>query len=322
MWLIRWRRVLPGLILLAGISGGAVTPVAAKSDSTLTSVGSDTLQQLMQLWGEEYRRRNPTVNFQIQSIGSSTAPVALIEGTAQLGPMSRAMRQAELQQFAERFGYLPTAVPVAIDLLAVYVHPDNPLTQISLQQLDAIFSVNRRCGGAADIQRWGQLGLAGHWQQRFISMYSRNSVSGTYGYFKQHVLCNGDLKARTNQLAGSSAMLRAISQSVAGIGYSGIGYATHNVKVLPIITADGQAVAPTAANALSGDYPLARQLYIYVNKPPGQPLTADELAFFDLVLSVTGQQLVLQDGFLPLPAEIVSNWRQVLGLAALPEQLE
>ncbi|SNY52587.1 phosphate ABC transporter substrate-binding protein, PhoT family [Arsukibacterium tuosuense] len=308
------------MILIIVIGSTAVSEVAAKSDSTLSSVGSDTLQQVMQLWAEEYRRRYPTVNFQVQSIGSSTAPVALIEGTAQLGPMSRTMRQTEIQQFAQRFGYPPTAVPVAIDLLAIYVHPENPLSQLSLSQLDAIFSVNRRCGAPADIQHWGQLGLTGLWRQRFISLYSRNSVSGTYGYFKQHVLCNGDIKARTNQLAGSSAMLRAISQSVAGIGYSGIGYATEDVKVLKLAAADGQAFAPTAANALAGDYPLARQLYIYVNRVPGQPLTANEQAFFDLVLSPTGQQLVGQDGFLPLPAEEITLWRQTLGLPAWPEQ--
>ncbi|WP_245861570.1 PstS family phosphate ABC transporter substrate-binding protein [Arsukibacterium tuosuense] len=320
MALTRWQTFLPGMILIIVIGSTAVSEVAAKSDSTLSSVGSDTLQQVMQLWAEEYRRRYPTVNFQVQSIGSSTAPVALIEGTAQLGPMSRTMRQTEIQQFAQRFGYPPTAVPVAIDLLAIYVHPENPLSQLSLSQLDAIFSVNRRCGAPADIQHWGQLGLTGLWRQRFISLYSRNSVSGTYGYFKQHVLCNGDIKARTNQLAGSSAMLRAISQSVAGIGYSGIGYATEDVKVLKLAAADGQAFAPTAANALAGDYPLARQLYIYVNRVPGQPLTANEQAFFDLVLSPTGQQLVGQDGFLPLPAEEITLWRQTLGLPAWPEQ--
>nr|WP_214001159.1 phosphate ABC transporter substrate-binding protein [Arsukibacterium sp.] len=315
----RWRTILPVLILI--ISNAAVPQVAARSDSTLSSVGSDTLQQVMQLWAEEYRRRHPAVNFQIQSIGSSTAPVALIEGTAQLGPMSRTMRQTELQQFAERFGYPPTAVPVAIDLLAIYVHPENPLSQLSLSQLDAMFSINRRCGAPDDITTWGQLGLSGQWQQRFVSLYSRNSVSGTYGYFKQHVLCNGDIKARTNQLAGSSAMLRAISQSVAGIGYSGIGYATKEVKVLPLVTADGRVIAPTAANALAGDYPLARQLYVYVNRVPGQPLTANEQAFFDLVLSATGQQLVGQDGFLPLPAEEIRFWRQELGLPARPASL-
>ncbi|HAW91408.1 MAG: phosphate ABC transporter substrate-binding protein [Rheinheimera sp.] len=308
------------MILISFLGGGWVSAVAAKTDSTLSSVGSDTLQQVMQLWADEYRRRHPNVNFQIQSIGSSTAPVALIEGTAQLGPMSRAMRQTELQQFAQRFGYLPTAVPVAIDLLAVYVHPDNPLDQLSLSQLDAIFSINRRCGAPTDLQRWGQLGLTGPWQQRFISLYSRNAVSGTYGYFKQHVLCNGDIKARTNQLAGSSAMLRAISQSQGGIGYSGIGYATDDVKVLALAVDDGPAFAPTAANALSGDYPLARQLYIYVNRTPGRALTANQSAFFDLVLSEAGQQIVLQDGFLPLPAAVIARWRQTLGLPALSEQ--
>ncbi|MAD75440.1 MAG: phosphate ABC transporter substrate-binding protein [Rheinheimera sp.] len=319
MVLTRWRTVLPGLFLIGCIGCVWVSEVAAKTDSTLSSVGSDTLQNVMELWADEYRHRHPNVNFQIQSIGSSTAPVALIEGTAQLGPMSRAMRQTELQQFAKRFGYQPTAVPVAIDLLAVYVHPDNPLEQLSLAQLDALFSINRRCGAPTDIQRWGQLGLTGRWQQRFITLYSRNAVSGTYGYFKQHVLCNGDIKARTNQLAGSSAMLRAISQSPGGIGYSGIGYATRDVKVLALASDDGPAFSPTADNALNGNYPLARQLYIYVNRAPGQALTANQYAFFDLVLSAAGQQIVLQDGFLPLPAAVIAQWRQTLGLPALPE---
>ncbi len=305
------------LIIMAGTAGVQ----AAESQGTLSSVGSDTLHQVMHLWSSEYHRRFPGVNMQIQSNGSSTAPVALIEGTAALGPMSRIMRQTELQQFEQRFGYLPTAVPVAIDLLAIYVHPDNPLTQISLQQLDAIFSINRRCGAPTDIQQWGQLGLTGRWQHRFVTKYSRNSVSGTYGYFKQYVLCNGDIKARTNQMAGSSAMLRAISQSVAGIGYSGIGYATDGVKVLALTDDQTPAVAPTAENARSGRYPLARQLYIYINRPPGQPLPANERAFFDLVLSASGQQLVRQDGFLPLSEDELLYWRQYLGLPAEPGQL-
>ncbi|KKO45486.1 phosphate ABC transporter substrate-binding protein [Arsukibacterium ikkense] len=318
--MITARTLLCGQILTMLFGLALPTEVVAAPAGNLSSVGSDTLQQVMQLWGEEYQRRHPAVSFQLQSNGSSTAPVALIEGTAGLGPMSRVMRQSELQQFAQRFGYLPTAVPVAIDLLAIYVHPDNPLTQISMQQLDAIFSINRRCGAAADIQRWGELGLTGSWQSRFINMYSRNSVSGTYGYFKQHVLCNGDIKARTNQMAGSSAMLRAISQSVAGIGYSGIGYATPEVKVLPLLVADGEAVSPTAKNALAGRYPLARRLYIYINLVPGKPLAANERAFFDLVLSPAGQQLARKDGFLPLPDELLNQWRVSLGLPAMAEQ--
>ncbi len=318
--MITARTLLGGQILTMLFGLALPTQVVATPTGNLSSVGSDTLQQVMQLWGEEYQRRHPAVSFQLQSNGSSTAPVALIEGTAGLGPMSRVMRQSELQQFAQRFGYLPTAVPVAIDLLAVYVHPDNPLAQISMQQLDAIFSINRRCGAVADIQRWGELGLTGSWQSSFISMYSRNSVSGTYGYFKQHVLCNGDIKARTNQMAGSSAMLRAISQSVTGIGYSGIGYATSGVKVLPLAIDDGPAVAPTAANALAGRYPLARQLYIYINLVPGKPLADNEQAFFNLVLSPTGQQLARQDGFLALPDDVISQWRHTLGLPPVVDQ--
>jgi phosphate transport system substrate-binding protein len=309
-----WARqsVLTFFLLIAS----SLSQLAAAPSGNLSSVGSDTLHQVMQLWGEEFHRRFPEVNFQLQSNGSSTAPVALIEGTAGLGPMSRMMRETELQQFTQRFGYPPTAVPVAIDLLAVFVHPANPLKQISLQQLDAIFSINRRCGGVNDIQQWGDLDLPGRWQSRFINLYSRNSVSGTYGYFKQFVLCNGDIKSRTNQLAGSSAMLKAISQSESGIGYSGIGYANVGVKVLPLLLADGSVVAPTVANTLAGNYPLARQLYIYVNYEPGKPLAANEQAFLSLVLSRAGQKLVVQDGFLPLPVATIEHWRAILGLPA------
>ncbi len=306
------------IVLIMGLclAVACAPTLKASPGGNLSSVGSDTMHQVMQLWGDEFKRHFPQVNFQLQSNGSSTAPVALIEGTAALGPMSRAMRQSELQQFEQRFGYPPTAIPVAIDLLAVYVHPDNPLTHISLAQLDAVFSINRRCGGTGDIQQWGQLGLTGRWQQRYINLFSRNSVSGTYGFFKQHVLCNGDIKPRTNQLAGSSAMLRAISQSVTGIGYSGIGYATSGVKVLALAANGEDAVAPTLDNALSGRYPLARQLYIYVNLEPGKRLAANEQAFLTLVLSAKGQQLVQADGFLPLPVELIQHWQQQLGLAS------
>lgn len=152
---------------------------ASGVSGNLSSIGSDTLNNLMTLWAEEFAKYYPNVNVQIQGAGSSTAPPALTEGTAMLAPMSRPMRQSEIQEFEARHGYQPTELPVAVDMLAVYVNRDNPIESLSLPQVDAIFSATRRCGAPADIQRWGDLGLTGDWENRDFTLYSRNAVSGT-----------------------------------------------------------------------------------------------------------------------------------------------
>ena len=239
----------------------------------ISSVGSDTLANLMTLWAEEFKRLYPNVNVQIQAAGSSTAPPALTEGTSNLGPMSRLMKDKEVEAFEKRHGYKPTPVPVAIDALAVFVHKDNPLEGLSLQQVDAIFSSTRTCGGAEDITNWGQLGLEGAWNDRGIQLYGRNSVSGTYGYFKDKALCKGDFKNTVNEQPGSASVVQSVSSSVNGIGYSGIGYTTSSVRAVPLAREAGKDfVAANPDNAIAGTYPLARFLYVYVNKVPGQPL--------------------------------------------------
>ena len=277
----------------------------------LSSIGSDTLANLMTLWAEEFKRIYPTVNIQIQAPGSSTAPPGLAARTVNLGPMSRLMKDTEVGSFEERYGYKPTLIAVAIDSLAVFVHKDNPIEGLTLQQVDAIFSATRACGASADITNWGQLGLSGEWAQRRIQLYGRNSVSGTYGYFKQHVLCNGDFRNTVNEQPGSASVVQAISSSRNGIGYSGIGYTTSSVRGLPLSArADKPFVAPTPENTLSGRYPLSRFLYIYINKVPGQsidPLTAE---FLRMVLSKEGQEIVVKDGYIPLPAPVAERERE------------
>lgn len=287
---------LPEYQRVSGVSGN------------LSSVGSDTLANLMTLWTEEFKRQYPNVNIQVQAAGSSTAPPALTEGTANLGPMSRAMKDKEIEAFESRFGYKPTVVRVAIDALAVYVHKDNPIESLSLPQVDAIFSVTRRCGMDAPIDRWGQLGLTGSWADRPIQLYGRNSVSGTYGYFKQVALCSGDYRNTVNEQPGSASVVQAVSSSLNGIGYSGIGYVTSGVRAVPLAEyEDEPAVAATPENAHSGDYPLSRYLYIYVNKRPGTPLPPLEQEFLKLVLSRTGQEIVSKDGYIPLDARLVDR---------------
>jgi phosphate transport system substrate-binding protein len=271
----------------------------------LSSVGSDTLANLMTLWAESFKKTYPNVNVQIQAAGSSTAPPALAENTSNLGPMSRLMKDKEVEAFEKKFGYKPTPVAVAIDALAVFVHKDNPITGLTIPQVDSIFSSTRTCGEPANIVNWGDLGLSGSWAGREIQLYGRNSVSGTYGYFKSKALCKGDFKNTVNEQPGSASVVQSVSASINGIGYSGIGYTTSSVRAIPLSKEPGKDfVTANPANAIAGTYPLARFLYVYVNKVPGKalpPLTAE---FIKLVLSREGQEVVVKDGYIPLPAKV------------------
>jgi len=287
---------LPDYTKVSGVSGN------------LSSVGSDTLANLMTLWAEEFKRLYPNVNVQIQAAGSSTAPPALTEGTSNLGPMSRLMKDNEIEAFEKKRGYKPTPVAVAIDALAVFVHKDNPIEGLNLQQVDAIFSSTRTCGAPADVTNWGQLGLSGPWSERSVQLYGRNSVSGTYGYFKEHALCKGDYKNTVNEQPGSASVVQSVSSSLNGIGYSGIGYTTSSVRALPLASGPGKSfIAATPENAITGTYPLARFLYIYINKEPGKALTPITSQFVHMVLSRTGQNVVVKDGYIPLPAAVAKR---------------
>ena len=293
---------LPAYQKASGVSGN------------LSSVGSDSLANLMTLWAEDYKKLYPNVNIQIQAAGSSTAPPALTEGTANLGPMSRAMKDNELQAFEEKHGYKPVAVPVAIDALAVFVHKDNPIKSLDIAQVDAIFSSTRLCGGAKDIKTWGDLGLTGEWAAKPIQLFGRNSVSGTYGYFKEEALCKGDFKANVNEQPGSASVVQSISSTVNAIGYSGIGYKTASVRAVPLSKKGGEAFEANEANALAGKFPLARYFYVYVNKAPNKPLAPLEAEFVKMVLSKQGQEIVVKDGYIPLPSKVAEKTLKELGL--------
>jgi len=275
----------------------------------LSSIGSDTLANLMTLWAEEFKRVYPNVNIQIQAAGSSTAPPALTEGTSNMGPMSRKMKSKEIQSFEKRHGYKPTAIPVAIDALAVYVHKDNPIKGLSIPQVDAIFSSTRKCGYDKKIKNWGAVGLTGTWKNRDIQIFGRNSVSGTYGYFKKHALCKGDFKAGVNEQPGSASVVQSVTASLNALGYSGIGYITSGVRAVPLTKDPSKPfVDATTDNAISGKYPLSRFLYLYVNKAPNKPLSPLEQEFIKMILSKTGQNVVIKDGYIPLPAKVVSKY--------------
>jgi len=289
--------------------------VSSGVSGNLSSIGSDTLANLMTLWAEEYKRFYPNVNIQIQAAGSSTAPPALTEGTSNLGPMSRMMKDKELASFEKRFGYKPTALPVAIDALAVFAHKDNPIQGLSIDQVDAIFSSTRKCGYADTVDTWGDLGLTGEWARKDVQLFGRNSVSGTYGYFKKKALCKGDYKSSVNEQPGSASVVQSITKSLNGIGYSGIGYKTTGVRALPIAKKGStDYVEANADTAVAGKYPLARFLYVYVNKHPNKPLSPLEGEFIKLVLSTQGQMVVVKDGYIPLPSSVAEKTLKNLGL--------
>ncbi|WP_369686278.1 PstS family phosphate ABC transporter substrate-binding protein [Photobacterium leiognathi] len=280
----------------------------------LSSVGSDTLANLMTYWAEEFKRRYPNVNIQIQTAGSSTAPTALVEATAQIGPMSRMMKTKEVEAFEQEYGYKPTAIKVAVDALAVFVHEDNPLKGINFEQLDAIYSRTLRCGGLEPINQWGQLGLTGSWQNRGIQLFGRNSVSGTYGYFKKRALCRGDFRNNVNEQPGSASVVQSVSTSLNAIGYSGIGYKTTGIKAIPVAREGDDYVEATIENSVNGRYPLSRFLYVYVNKHPNKPLAPMEGEFLRFILSSDGQKIVQKDGYIPLPIAVVEQNLAKLGL--------
>jgi len=280
---------------------------ASGVSGNLSSVGSDTLANLMTLWAEEYKRAYPNVNIQIQAAGSSTAPPALTEGTSNVGPMSRKMKAKELEAFEKKFGYKPTAIPVAIDALAVFVNKDNPVKGLSMTQVDGIFSSTHKCKGSSDITKWGQAGVTGKLGNMDIQLYGRNSVSGTYGYFKKHALCKGDYKATVNEQPGSASVVQSVATSINAIGYSGIGYKTTGVRAVPLSKKGTKYIEAIPANAVNGTYPLARFLYIYVNKAPNKPLHPLEREFIKMVLSKQGQEVVIKDGYIPLPKSVVDK---------------
>ncbi|MBP1626195.1 MAG: phosphate binding protein [Holophagaceae bacterium] len=275
-------------------------------NGTLNSIGSDSLNNLMTYWVESFHKHYPGVKIQVEGKGSSTAPPALIEGTAQLGPMSREMKGEEIDKFEKKYGYKPTRIAVAIDTLAVFVHRNNPIKSLSLSEVDAIFSKTRK-SGHKEIRTWGELGMKGEFSAKPISAYGRNSASGTYGYFKEHALKKGDFKDTIKEQPGSSSVVQSVGTDKFAIGYSGIGYKTSNVRAVPLADDsryNGQAFEPTYENALNGKYPMARQLYIYVNKNPRKPLDPLTQQFLTFVLSHQGQEIVVKDGYYPMPVNM------------------
>ncbi len=286
---------IPSYKAVSGISGN------------LNSIGSDTLNNVMTLWAEGFKKFYPNVNIQIEGKGSSTAPPALIEGTAQLGPMSRPMKGTEIDGFEAKYGYKPTPLRTSLDSLAVFVHKDNPVKGLTLAQVDGIFSKTQRCKGK-DAKTWGDVGMDGAWAGAPISLYGRNSASGTYGFFKEHALCNGDYKDTVKEQPGSASVVQGVGEDRNGAGYSGIGYTTSGVRAVPLAAKDGEPFhEANYQNVINGSYPMSRFLFVYINRAPGKPLDPLVKEFAKFVFSKEGQEVVIKDGFFPLPAAVAKE---------------
>lgn len=284
--------------------------VKSKDDISgkIKSVGSDTMNNLMDYWAEGFKKHYSGVQVEVEGKGSGTAPPALIQGTAQFGPMSRQMKKAEIDEFESKYKYKPTALPTSLDALAVYVHKDNPIKSLTFEQVDAIFSKTRKSGAEKDIKTWGDLGLQGEWADKPVSIYGRNSASGTYAFFKEHVLLGGDYKDSVKEQAGSAAVVQGVANDKFAIGYSGIGYKTADVRAVPLAkTSKGKAIEATAENVYADEYPLSRYLYVYVNYKPNSDLDSLRREFIKYIFSKEGQESVIKEGYYPITEKVAEK---------------
>ncbi|MGF1452277.1 MAG: PstS family phosphate ABC transporter substrate-binding protein [Opitutales bacterium] len=281
----------------------------------LTSTGSDTMDDLMAEWEEKFKSYHPSIRVFHQGQGSSTAIPALLDN-ADFGPMSREVRPAEVQAFEDRFGYPPTQLPVALDALAVYVNPQNPILEegLTLAEIDAIFSADRNRGYPTKVTTWGDLGVSGRYANQPIRVYGRNQASGTYAFFQSNVLQKGNYRESYNALASSEAVVDAVSRDPYGIGYSGIGYKTDSVETVDVAVEGDNYIEANGENALERTYPLARFLYLTLNHDPNaaqpDPLT---LEFMRFVYSPEGQRTVLENGYYPVNRIIADQAMAALG---------
>ncbi len=286
------------------------------SQTTLTgylrSIGSDSMDKVMEAWDAEFSKSHHTLRFRQEGKGSSTAIPALLENRADFGPMSRRVKDAEIAQFKAKFGYAPTQLPVAIDALAVYIHPDNPIlkSSLSLEQLKAIFGSAKALNGNQALTRWGQLGLTGKWANAPIRLHGRNPASGTYAFFNATVLGKGGFSERIQEHAGSASVVEAISTDPYAIGYSGIAYATEQVRTAPLKNESGQLVEANKTNAIDGSYPITRKLFITINLDPQTQATALQKEFIRFAYSKAGQDIVAKVGYFPVDPKLARETSQ------------
>jgi phosphate transport system substrate-binding protein len=261
------------------------------------------MKPLTESWAKDLMQLYPGLTIRVESGGSETGLNALLERKAQIAAMSRRMTQQEIVEFKREFGYEPVEVPVAVDALAIFVHKDNPIEGLSLAQLDAMFSKERRRGLEYPINTWGAaLVLEEGWTDAPVHLYGRNGNSGTASFFREHVLNGAALKNTMKAGAGSASVVVELVKDRFGIGFSGIGYQITGIRPVPIASVQGGLyIQPSFQTAMDSSYPLRRNLYLYVNKPPKSAAPPTLAEYVKFVLSQQGQQIVLAHGYYPLP---------------------
>ena len=282
-------------LMLASCGGGGGSQAAKPVNTVIQNKGSDTMVNVAQVWAEEYRKVAPAVEVEVSGGGSGVGLAALLKGAVDIANASRDIKPSEVEQAQKNTGKQPVGFTVGFDALAVYVHKDNPLTEITLAQLEDLYAE----GGKTT--RWSELGvkIPGVADDTIVRV-SRQSSSGTYEFFREHALGNKDFRLGSRDLNGSKEVVELVGSTLTAIGYSGMGYASPAVKMLKVAKARGEAfVSPTVAAVHDKSYPLARSLHVYTL---GEPQGAVK-AYIDWILSDAGQKIVEQSGYVPLSPE-------------------
>lgn len=329
-------RAATGLSILCALAGTATAQLKPELDAQIAAYqpgspasgllsigGSDTMQPIVEAWTEELRRRHKDLKFTIKTAGSETGLAALLEHRAQVAAMSRRMTAVEIGEFVKEYGYEPAEVPVAIDALAVFVHKDNPIQGLSLDELDSMFCNQRRRGLKYAADEWGLVGLTDEWFSQPVRIYGRNGTSGTSQFFREEVCKGGTFRSHFIKGAGSAAVILDIEKDRLGIGFSAIGYKTSGVRALPIASVQGgRYVEPSFQTAMDGSYPLRRNLYLYLDKNPKSQLSTAMSELVKFALSAQGQQIVLDQGYFPLTLQEITRlqakWSAVIKSALAP----
>lgn len=305
----------------------------AQITGTFKVQGSETMYPLMSRLTMEFQRRQPKVAIEVKGGGSTkavaeflqpplskTGKVMLLEeraGSFKMIATSRELFDAEVKEFVAQHGYEPTAIPVAVDAVALYVHKDNPITGLTLDQIDAMFSTTRNRGQKTAITQWGQLGLTEGWEKAPIQLYGRDRKSGTRAFFQDHCLAGGEFMVGLHEEPGAASVILDLGRDQLGIGYSGLGLQSSTVRMIPLADAAGMPyVMPSAATVADQTYPLRRVLYLYIDKAPNTSIPSAAQEFLTFIMTQEGQEAVTKAGFFPLPAGEATKSAVALGLAA------
>jgi len=306
----------------------------------ITIAGSDTMQPLMVKLAASFTAFQPKAKFGVEGTGSSQAIREFIlslslqrrgdkargkgtDGTSSTSLLasSRPLTDQEIKGFVSHHGYEPISIPIAMDAVAMYVHNDNPIGQLNLEQVDGMFSSTVKRAKGEHLSTWGQVGLKDYWSGQPIHLYGRNKTSGTREFFRHVALVDGELHEDVQEQPGSASEILAIAQDPFAIGYAGVGFHSSMVRIIPLASgATDPAILPNAETVSNGQYPLARPLYLYVNKNPDGKLDPVVGEFLKFVNSRQGQETVARANFYPLTGAQISKNLELLGKNLLTAQ--